>query len=285
MTDATAVPAIRRGYADVPGGQIHYAESGSGAPVLLLHQTPRSWDEYREVLPLLGRTHRAIAMDTAGFGASDQPAEHSIQAYAAAVIAFLDARELPRVALVGHHTGGVIAIEVAASAPGRVTRLVLSSTPWIDGEARLRRRERPPIDRVEVTPDGAHLTELWGRRQGFYPPGRQDLLTRFVRDALLLDPDRLEAGHEAVGRYRMEDRAGLIRCPVLCVGASADPYAFPDLEPLRSRIPGAEAAVVRGGRVPLMEHRPGEMAELIATFVAEPPAEGPPSEHASSSPP
>ena len=32
--------------------------------VLLLHQTPRSWAEYRAVLPILGTRYRAIAMDT-----------------------------------------------------------------------------------------------------------------------------------------------------------------------------------------------------------------------------
>ena len=61
---------IRRSYADTPEGQIHYAEAGQGKPVLLLHQTPRSWDEYRDVLPILGRKYRVIAMDTIGFGDS-----------------------------------------------------------------------------------------------------------------------------------------------------------------------------------------------------------------------
>src|SRR3569833_683642 len=53
---------------------IHVARAGSGFPVLLLHQTPRSWDEYRDVLPLLGCDFRAIAMDTLGFGDSPSPA-------------------------------------------------------------------------------------------------------------------------------------------------------------------------------------------------------------------
>ncbi len=39
---------IKRGFADTPKSQIHYAEAGIGKPVLLLHQTPRSWDEYRD---------------------------------------------------------------------------------------------------------------------------------------------------------------------------------------------------------------------------------------------
>jgi hypothetical protein len=43
---------ILRSFADTPEGQIHYAMAGKGKPVLLLHQTPRSWDEYRAVLPI-----------------------------------------------------------------------------------------------------------------------------------------------------------------------------------------------------------------------------------------
>jgi pimeloyl-ACP methyl ester carboxylesterase len=259
--------AIRFGYAGTASGQLHYAECGSGRPVVLLHQTPRSWDEYREVLPLLGRTHRAIAMDTVGFGASAAAADHSIETYAAAVVEFLDALGLPDVALVGHHTGGVVAVEVAARAPGRVSALVLSSTPYVDEEARKARRERPPIDAVEPDPGGAHLAALWRRRQPYYPPDRPDLLARFVRDALALGAD-VEKGHDAIARYRMEDRIGLVRCRALCVGASADPFVFPDLQILSARLNSASTAVIEGGMVPLMEQRSSEVCELIARFLS-----------------
>jgi pimeloyl-ACP methyl ester carboxylesterase len=143
---------------------------------------------------------------------------------------------------------------------------VLSSTPYIDAEGREMRRKRPPIDHVEVDPDGAHLTELWRRRQKFYPPDRPDLLTRFVRDALILGDD-IEKGHEACARYHMEERIGLVRCAVLCIGASADPYAYPELGPLSSHFPQAQVAVVEGGMVPLMDQRPDEVADLIARFL------------------
>jgi len=258
---------IRMGYADTSRGQVHYAECGSGTPVMLLHQTPRSWDEYREVLPLLGRTHRAIAMDTIGFGGSAPIAEHSIENYAAVVVEFLDALGLERTTLVGHHTGGVVAIEVAARAPDRVERLVVSSTPYVDAAAREMRRGRPPIDHVEIDPDGGHLTELWRRRRDFYPTDRPDLFTRLVRDALQVGAD-VEKGHEAVGRYRMEDRIGLVGCPVLCIGASADPFSFPELTSLSSRFNSATVAVIGGGMVPLMEMYPSEVVELIARFAS-----------------
>lgn len=61
---------LRYGYADTPLGQLHYAESGAGQPVILLHQTPRSLDEFAEVQPLLAAHRRVIAMDMYGFGQS-----------------------------------------------------------------------------------------------------------------------------------------------------------------------------------------------------------------------
>ena len=169
--------------------------------MLLLHQTPRSVDEYRDVVPLLGRSFRAIAMDTLGFGASARPQQAwTIELFASGVLSLMDALGLERAALVGHHTGGVIAMEVAVAAPERVSALVLSGTPYVDAERRrLVSGSRPPIDQVAPSADGSHLTTLWQRRMGFYPPHSGDLLTRYVADALKV-LDRVEEGHRAVLR-------------------------------------------------------------------------------------
>src|SRR5687768_4482422 len=91
--------AVRRAFADLPIGQVHYAQAGDPqAPaILLLHQSPRSWAEYRAVLPLLGVRYRAIAMDTAGFGDSapvEPPA--SIEKWAAVAVELLDALGVAR---------------------------------------------------------------------------------------------------------------------------------------------------------------------------------------------
>lgn len=264
-----ARPAVVAHYADTAAGRIHYAECGTGPLVLLLHQTPRSWDEYAAVLPLLGTTHRAVAMDTLGFGASDPPAADTVDAYAAGVPALLDSLGAERAVLVGHHTGAVIALETAARSPDRVAGLVLSSTPWMDAEARARRRTRKPIDEVAPRPDGSHLTALWQRRSPYYPAGRPDILARFVRDALRLAPERLEAGHRAVGSYRMEDRIGLVACPVLCLGNAADPFAGPDLEPVAAALPQARTVVLREGTVAAPEQLPEEFAAAVRSLLAE----------------
>jgi pimeloyl-ACP methyl ester carboxylesterase len=259
---------IRFGYVATAFGQLHYAESGDpdGKPLLCLHQTPRSWDEFRELLPLLGAERRAIAMDTLGMGQSAPPSGlASIEAYAAGAVALLDGMGIERASLLGHHTGGVIAIELAASAPDRIDRMVLTSTAWVDAASRERRKHRPPIDEVEQQPDGTHLAELWQRRQPIYPPDRPDVLERFVHDALAArDP---EEGHLAVGAYRMEERIGLVQGPVLVVGASNDPYAFGEMEPLAARLANASTAVIDGGTVGLLEDKATEVAALTLDFL------------------
>lgn len=258
---------MRHGFADTRYGQVHYVEHGSGDPVLLLHQTPRSWDEYRDVLPLLGADFRAIAMDTPGFGASAQPAEPwSVEMFAAGVLDLCDDLGLDRVALVGHHTGAVVAVEAAAAAPERVRALALSGMPYVDAERRDRVSHRAPIDHVEPAADGSHLARLWNNRADFYPADRPDLLDRLVRDALVV-LDRVEEGHLAVNRYRMEERLGLVRAPTLVLCGELDGFSLPDVPRIVAAVPGAQQVTLPGTGVPAVDHRPEQFAAAVAGFL------------------
>src|SRR6478752_6726253 len=130
MSASRTGSSIERRFVTTRLGRIHVAMAGTGFPVLLLHQTPRSWDEFRDVLPLLGRSRRAIAIDLLGFGDSSRLplAEYSIERWADLAFAFADALGVSRFAVVGHHTGGYVAIEMAASRPERLVAAVLSCT-------------------------------------------------------------------------------------------------------------------------------------------------------------
>jgi len=243
-------------------GRVHAVECGVGEPVVLLHQTPRSWDEYRDVLPLLGGRFRALAVDQLGFGGSDDPPwEPSVERYAAVVAAALGALGIDRAHVVGHHTGAVVALELAASLPDRVVSLVLSSCPYSDEEFRRERGGRSPVDN-DPSPEG-----LRAGRCGFYPPDRPDLLDRFVADALRSGPNTL-AGHTAVGRYRMETRVGAVAAPTLLVGATDDPFAYPQLARLARALPHATTREIRGGMVPLPDQLPEEYASVVTEFLA-----------------
>jgi pimeloyl-ACP methyl ester carboxylesterase len=262
-------PAIERSFVSTPSGRVHIATAGTGQPILLLHQTPRSWDEYREVLPLLGRHHRAIAMDTMGFGDSDPlpMKDVSIETLATAAHQLVEALGYRSAVVVGHHTGAAIALEIAAAYPDSVAALVLSACPFVDAARRAAAPGKHIIDDVVPRIDGAHLGELWKMRLPFYPDDRPDLLERFVVDALKAGPLSAE-GHRMVDRYEMDRRIPLVRCPTLVIAPTADPHAYPNAPRVAAAIAGSLLIEIENGMVPLPDQKPIEFTKAVLEFVA-----------------
>lgn len=262
-------PTIERCFVPIRSGLVHVAACGAGRPILLLHQTPRSWDEFREVLPLLGGKYRAIAMDTVGFGDSEPlaPGHDSIEAWAEAAHEALAALGHGSAIVVGHHTGAAIAVEMAASRPDRVEALVLSASPYVDAARRSAAVGRRVIDEAAAQSDGAHLLELWAMRQPYYPEGRADLLERFMIDALKAGP-RAAEGHRVVDRYVMERRLPLLRCPTLVIAPTADPHAHPHAATVASVIPGSRLVEIENGMVPLPDQKPHAFAAVVDQFLS-----------------
>jgi pimeloyl-ACP methyl ester carboxylesterase len=262
-------PAIERSFVSTPSGRVHVAAAGTGRPVLLLHQTPRSWDEYREVLPLLGRHYRALAMDTPGFGDSDalSPDAVSIENLATAAHQVLGALGHRSAIVVGHHTGACIALEIAAAHPESVDALVLSACPFVDEARRAAAHGKHIIDDVTARMDGSHLGELWAMRRPFYPADRPDLLERFVVDALKAGP-MAAGGHRMVDRYEMDKRVPLVRCPTLVIAPTADPHAYPNAPKVAAAIAGSKLIEIEKAMVPLPDQMPVEFAEAVHAFIA-----------------
>lgn len=274
VSDGFGVPALRRHLIHTPLGHLHYVVSGkAGTPlVLLLHQSPRSWDEYRDVIPLLADRYHVVAMDSLGFGASDVPAETAtierLAAAAAHVLEHVTGGDGTRAAVVGHHTGGAVGMELTVARPDLVSALVLSGVPWVDGP----RREsvaagRPPIDHVEVSDDGSHLLALWRKREAYYPADRPDLRSRLVLDSLR-NLERVEEGHLAVNSYRMEDRAPLVAVPSQVVCGELDTFSLPDVPALLAALPGGtKFRALTGVGVPSVDHDPAQFAQVVGEFL------------------
>jgi pimeloyl-ACP methyl ester carboxylesterase len=118
---------MKRGYATLKSGrQVHYAEAGEGAPLLLLHSAPRSSRSYRMLLPHIAPKFRAIAPDLPGFGQSD-PLEGKVtmEALADAMAQFLGALGVAKAHVFGYHTGNKVAAAFAANHSRHVNRLIL----------------------------------------------------------------------------------------------------------------------------------------------------------------
>ena len=60
-------------YVQVQNHKMHYVEKGEGPVVLFLHGNPTSSYLWRNVIPHVAKTHRAIAVDLIGMGKSDKP--------------------------------------------------------------------------------------------------------------------------------------------------------------------------------------------------------------------
>jgi pimeloyl-ACP methyl ester carboxylesterase len=262
--------SIQRAYADTPVGQLHYAEAGTGPTVLMLHQAPRSLDEFVEVQQELSQDFHTIAMDMLGFGLSASlAAPQTIEAIAESVPALLDAVGIESVTLLGHHTGAVVAQEAAAAYPDRVDALVVSAMPWIGPERRAR-EGGVGVDDVTIAEDGSHLVELWNQRRPYYPEGRPDLLDRFIRDALAPGVDPAE-GHRACERYVMESRIGMVRCPTLVLESANDPFAVPAVPHVVAGLTGAASVTIarlEGAMVPAMEQCADQVGAHLRAFIA-----------------
>lgn len=263
---------MRRVLCDTSMGQVHCLLEGRGlaTPLLLLHQTPRSVDEFAEVMPLLAGERRMVAIDTPGYGCSDRVrGQPDVGDYAHVAVEVLDALGIERAIPVGHHTGAVIAVELAAAFPERVERVVLSGPVYTDaaGRAGLERLFR----QWSVHTDGTHLTDKWRKLHEWLP--RPDLVQRFVVD-LFRAGTASEQGHFAVARYRMEDRLPRVRCPALLLYGARDPFASPERAgPLRSAFrPCVEATIDAG--VFAANERPDLFAAAVLDYLRGPGREG-----------
>jgi pimeloyl-ACP methyl ester carboxylesterase len=117
-----------------PPVRIHVEETGQGAPVLLLHGLGASTYTWRHVVPRLADRNRVIALDLRGFGRSSKPFDHfySPTDHAAVVRAFIRARNLSGITLVGHSYGGMLALKLALDQrleTHRIARLVVMNAP------------------------------------------------------------------------------------------------------------------------------------------------------------
>ncbi len=100
----------------------------NGRAVVLLHGknfTAATWEPTIRVLT--GAGYRVVAPDQIGFGKSSKPAhyQYSFQQLAHNTRALLDAIGVKRAAMVGHSTGGMLAVRYALMFPGQVDQLVL----------------------------------------------------------------------------------------------------------------------------------------------------------------
>ena len=259
---------MKRAFADTPEGQIHYRAEGSGAPVLLMHKASLSSDEYTELLPLLGKTRRAIAVDAMGCGESDQPSfAPTIEDYARNIIHFMDALKIKKTDVVGRLFGAAIAVEMAVTYPERVNKLVLCDLLHVEPQVLKRAHDDFINETVVLKEDGSHLIEVWNGRRA-KPPVKMEMAQRATNAYMASDLGR-RAGdsHRAKFAYDVGTRLAKIKQPVLLLYSERSGL-FPNLEMTRKLLPGCPAKLIAGTPSFPSWEKPQEYAQAILEFLA-----------------
>ncbi|AZV78694.1 haloalkane dehalogenase [Parasedimentitalea marina] len=121
---AQTTMALEKSYTTVLGQKMAYYDVGEGRPVVFLHGNPASAYLWRNIIPHVAGSHRAIAPDLIGMGDSDKPVlENTYTDSAEYLFAFLDALELKDAVLVIHDWGSGLGWEYARTRPGRISAI------------------------------------------------------------------------------------------------------------------------------------------------------------------
>lgn len=127
------IAGVTHKYVMVGDVRYHYAEAGSGEPLVLIHGFPESWYMWRDLIPDLARHYRVIAPDMRGAGWTSAPAGgYGKEQLADELARFMDQVGAPRARVMGHDWGGYIGFMLALRHPNKVSQyLALDiATPW-----------------------------------------------------------------------------------------------------------------------------------------------------------
>jgi pimeloyl-ACP methyl ester carboxylesterase len=114
-------------YAQSQGARLYYEETGSGTPILFIHEyggDHRSWEDQ---VRYFGRGWRCIAWSARGYPPSDCPEDENLYGqnlFERDAIAVLDAAGVAKAHVVGLSMGGYTALMLAARQPGRLISCV-----------------------------------------------------------------------------------------------------------------------------------------------------------------
>jgi pimeloyl-ACP methyl ester carboxylesterase len=236
-------------FIDSDGFSIRYLEAGDGPPLVCFHGAggPRISRAHE----LLAASHRVIAFEIPGFGAS--PANErtaSLRELARTMLRAVDAIGLDRFGLWGISFGGKLALWLAVQDPDRLDALVLAAPAAI------------------ITNPGP------------LPPPDQMLSILFAHPERRLDttpvPPEVEAKQRAlVGRLigpprdpELEDLMSRLEVPTLVLFGTEDRLTPPELgRHYREILPSCHFVIVYDAAHAIYDDRPEAFAAIVADFL------------------
>lgn len=263
-------------YVELEGVWVRYRMIGSGPPVVLVHgwlSSSRVWESLAEKL---AQDFTVYALDLPGFGDSDKPLHgYGLRPGSRLLRAFCAEFGISGAAVVGHDTGGDMAVKLAADHPDLVSKLVLVAAPadadHVDLPTSLWLPTIPVAGPVlyalgrSVRP----VRRWWARSlvaETDDPP--QQAIEDVGRSTPAAAGKSLKAARRELARGRLLGQARRVKAPLLVIFGEEDPLVDPDAAGVWAEVsPAAEVFSIKGcGHLPMAEE-PASFEERVISFL------------------
>ncbi len=239
-------------------------------PLVLCHQAPMSSRQFDSVFgPLAEQGIRGIAIDMPGFGKSD-PTDFvpRIEDYARVIPSVLDHLKIESAFVLGHHTGAMVATEVALQFGDRMVGVILNGPLPLTAEEREAGLKYVEAEEkgYQAQPDGGHFLKLFENRMA-YATEKTDwnLATRYIVEQLS-GPGPFWYGHHAAFQYDHAKTIPLISHPTLVLTNTGDAIYKNALDAMKLR-PDFSVAEIEGGTIDIVDEEPEQWVEAVSGFI------------------
>jgi len=239
--------------------------AGTGAPLVLLHERFCTHRVFEPLRTALGPGFRIVTPDLRGYGESKPPPRDFPPDYhgrdAQDVAALIGALGVAPAHVVGWGDGGIVAVRLAAHYPDLVASAVaLGSPPTVTEET------APLLDMaLEDQVIESIITEFF-----LSVEGNLDAAGRPFKEAWVeCIESSLATVYDGRGDFYLQDLPA-VRCPLLFIDGSKDPFLTDGLRALRAAAaPAARFELVAGGPHDLLITHAHQVAASIRRFWAE----------------
>lgn len=213
---------VTRHFVNIDDKKVHLRICGEGAPLIMLHQSPRSGAEFENLMREWSKSFTCIAPDISGFGLSD-PLFHGakLNDFADVIIGLFDKLKIEKALCYGFHSGASILFNAFCRYPERFSAGAFAGIASFTSEEKQiftgkYLQANPPQDY------GEHLVWLWSRlveQTWFFPwylPRNTNRLSICHNDAERIHPvvmDVISSGDEYLNGYRAVIEGDLSQFP------------------------------------------------------------------------
>lgn len=251
----------QEGFVTTAFGRNHYVREGDGLPLVLLHSNGNSLHEYDGVRAALAQDFELIVADMPGQGDSDPLTRHlSIDDYADAVVALLDALRVERTIVMGASVGGCIAASLGARPADRIAGLGIIETQYRSRQWWA--QNWPAIERMfSIT------AQTVAQIEARFHTSATELVERVNIDRHKAGGFSMMSAMWAIREFDIRAAVAKITTPTLLLFGTDGP-TFETAEEFRSSLPAASFEVIAGaGHFPMIDH-PHEFVDAVRRFGA-----------------